>query len=329
MLTHLNMSLDLSNSFTWDDYIARIDGHSADPKCFKQHIIPPPNNFEVNSLLEAVDHRSAAHDVPLATLSIDNINGASVLLDGNPNISPFLGSGTGRRSMMSGIVPGSGALRRFRAAAFSLGRVVELWGPRVRVRLVGTDDRNDCFFLVDSDQIRPYPSGHDLQPPFGYMHNHLVWGRTLKRAIEDAIFASPSWFIKPPPYPEGNLFKLGDKLEAVDRRNAQLICPASIGAISGQHVLVSFDGWSGAFDYWTRFDSRDLFPVGWCQAAGHPLQPPGPQASRPKLSISPSNNHDSHLSCNQQNSNSLSSSTHTSTASSKPRRRTGGSSEKA
>ncbi len=64
----------------------------------------------------------------------------------------------------------------------------------------------------------------------------------------------------------------------MDRHNAQLICPATIGEVCGQHVLVSFDGWSGTFDYWTRFDSRDLFPCGWCKLAGHALQSPGPAA---------------------------------------------------
>ena len=40
-------------------------------------------------------------------------------------------------------------------------------------------------------------------------------------------------------------------------------------------VHVTFDGWRGAFDYWCRYDSRDIFPVGWCAKSGHPLQPPG------------------------------------------------------
>ena len=38
---------------------------------------------------------------------------------------------------------------------------------------------------------------------------------------------------------------------------------------------MTFDGWKGAFDYWCRYDSRDIFPVGWCAASNHPLQPPG------------------------------------------------------
>lgn len=31
----------------------------------------------------------------------------------------------------------------------------------------------------------------------------------------------------------------------------------------------------GAFDYWCRYDSRDIFPVGWCASTCHPIQPPG------------------------------------------------------
>ena len=40
-------------------------------------------------------------------------------------------------------------------------------------------------------------------------------------------------------------------------------------------IHVTFDGWKGAFDYWCRYDSRDIFPVGWCASSNHPLQPPG------------------------------------------------------
>ena len=71
------------------------------------------------------------------------------------------------------------------------------------------------------------------------------------------------------------MFTVGQKLEAVDRKNPMLICPATIGNISGDQVHITFDGWRGAFDYWCRFDSRDIFPVGWCAKTSHPLQPPG------------------------------------------------------
>ncbi|XP_064198666.1 polycomb protein SCMH1 isoform X2 [Anguilla rostrata] len=72
------------------------------------------------------------------------------------------------------------------------------------------------------------------------------------------------------------------KLEAVDRKNPHFICPATVGALRGVEVLVTFDGWRGAFDYYCRYDSRDIFPVGWCSLTGDNLQPPGTKAVLPK-----------------------------------------------
>ncbi|GAA52301.1 polycomb protein SCMH1 [Clonorchis sinensis] len=268
MSTH--NSSDSSSFFEWDDYLSRTGARPADPKCFKQSRIPPQNLFEVNALLEAEDQRSAAHDVQ--TTSPFTPDGFKTSTTGSTGV----GSGVNRRPSLA--TNPVGTLRRFRAAAFSLAQVVEVWGPRLRIRLIGTDDRNDCWFLVDSDQIRPIRRVNP--PPFGYMYNHLNWSRTLKSATEGAKFADPSWFVESPSDPTDNFFQVGDKLEAVDRHNSQLICPATIGAVNGQHIFVSFDGWSGAFDYWTRFDSRELFPVGWCKLADYPLQSPGPNALR-------------------------------------------------
>lgn len=69
--------------------------------------------------------------------------------------------------------------------------------------------------------------------------------------------------------------KVGQKLEAVDKKNPQLICCATVDAIKDDQIHVTFDGWRGAFDYWCRYDSRDIFSVGWCAKSCHPLQPPG------------------------------------------------------
>lgn len=73
-----------------------------------------------------------------------------------------------------------------------------------------------------------------------------------------------------------------------------MICCASVDAIKDNQIHVAFDGWRGAFDYWTRYDSPDIFPVGWCRRSGHPIQPPGHRnnkidASNKRRSIKPSN----------------------------------------
>ncbi|XP_075029865.1 polycomb protein SCMH1 isoform X13 [Calonectris borealis] len=88
--------------------------------------------------------------------------------------------------------------------------------------------------------------------------------------------------VEEPPSPSQNFFKTGMKLEAVDRKNPHFICPATIGEVRGSEVLITFDGWRGAFDYWCRYDSRDIFPVGWCSLTGDNLQPPGTKVVIPK-----------------------------------------------
>lgn len=78
-----------------------------------------------------------------------------------------------------------------------------------------------------------------------------------------------------PPNPDENYFEIGMKLEALDKKNPQLICPGTVKDIKEDEIYIQFDGWRGAFDYWCRYDSRDIFPVGWCDASGHALQGPG------------------------------------------------------
>lgn len=57
-------------------------------------------------------------------------------------------------------------------------------------------------------------------------------------------------------------------------KNPVLICVATVVEVIGDHIKIVFDGWKGS-KYTYRYDSRDIFPVGWCYFSGHPLQPPG------------------------------------------------------
>ncbi|PAA91341.1 hypothetical protein BOX15_Mlig023258g1 [Macrostomum lignano] len=156
-----------------------------------------------------------------------------------------------------------------------IATVVECLGPRLRLRLDGSDDRNDFYRLVDSDDIFPHPTSRFLVPPLGFAKSSNYWPAFLEKVKQTGNFAPRSSFRKPPPAPVKNTFSAGQKLEAVDRKNPLFVCPATVKEVRGDRVHVAFDGWRGAFDYWCRFDSHDLFPVGWCGRAGYPVQPPG------------------------------------------------------
>lgn len=174
-----------------------------------------------------------------------------------------------------------------------IGTVVGVLGPRLRLRLDGSDNKNDFWRLVDSSEIHPIghceKSGGMLQPPLGFRMNASSWPMFLLKTLNGAEMAPGKIFQREPPSPRANLFQLGQKLEAVDKKNPQLICTATVGAVKNEQIHVTFDGWRGAFDYWCRYDSRDIFPVGWCAKSGHPMQPPGQKTSNTANRIKPRN----------------------------------------
>lgn len=160
-----------------------------------------------------------------------------------------------------------------------IATVVGMLGSRLKLRLDGSDDKNDFWRLVDSNEIHQYGHCKDnfgmLQPPLGYRMNASSWPTYLSKILKEAHLAPKEIFQPEPPTPPSNLFEIGQKLEAVDKKNPHLICCATVNAIKDDQIHVTFDGWRGAFDYWTRYDSRDIFPVGWCTRSCHPMQPPG------------------------------------------------------
>ncbi|XP_077572784.1 sex comb on midleg-like protein 2 [Stigmatopora nigra] len=177
-----------------------------------------------------------------------------------------------------------------------IATVMGLTGARLRLRLDGSDNSNDFWRLVDSSDVQPIGTcekkGDMLQPPLGFRMNASSWPMFLLRTLNGAEMAPASAFKQEPQKPPHNAFKVGMKLEAVDKKNPHLICPATVGEVKGDEVFVTFDGWRGAFDYWCKYHSRDIFPVGWCALAKHSLQPPGnsvcPTKTPPTPTPSPS-----------------------------------------
>ncbi|KAJ4923770.1 hypothetical protein JOQ06_028025, partial [Pogonophryne albipinna] len=170
-----------------------------------------------------------------------------------------------------------------------IATVMGLTGVRLRLRLDGSDNSNDFWRLVDSSDIQPIGSceknGDMLQPPLGFRMNASSWPMFLLRTLNGAEMAPATAFKKEPPRPPQNLFRPGMKLEAVDKKNPYLICPATVGEVKGDEVFVMFDGWRGAFDYWCLYESRDMFPVGWCSLTTHSLQAPGNSVSLQKKGV--------------------------------------------
>lgn len=69
-------------------------------------------------------------------------------------------------------------------------------------------------------------------------------------------------------------FRVGMKLEAVDRKHSSLVCVASIAGLMDSRILVHFDSWDEVYDYWADASSPYIHPVGWCHHNGHSLTPP-------------------------------------------------------
>ncbi|XP_068155677.1 polycomb protein Scm [Drosophila tropicalis] len=160
-----------------------------------------------------------------------------------------------------------------------IATVVGVLGSRLRLRLDGSDSQNDFWRLVDSTEIHAIghceKNGGMLQPPLGFRMNASSWPGYLCKILNNAMVAPEEIFQPEPQTPAENLFKVGEKLEAVDKKNPQLICCATVDAIKDDQIHVTFDGWRGAFDYWCNYRSRDIFPAGWCARSCHPMQPPG------------------------------------------------------
>ncbi|MEQ2169047.1 hypothetical protein GOODEAATRI_020881 [Goodea atripinnis] len=115
-----------------------------------------------------------------------------------------------------------------------IATVVGLTGSRLRLRLDGSDNKNDFWRLVDSSEIQPIGSceknGGMLQPPLGFRLNASSWPMFLLKTLNGAEMAPARIFHKQePPAPEQNSFQVGMKLEAVDRKNPHFICPATVG----------------------------------------------------------------------------------------------------
>ncbi|XP_060529402.1 lethal(3)malignant brain tumor-like protein 4 isoform X2 [Cylas formicarius] len=160
---------------------------------------------------------------------------------------------------------------------FCVLSVVETVGYRIRVHFDGYPTNYDFWCNADSMDIFPMgwceKYGHTLQPPSGYSVDNFNWIQYLKvtksTAAPKHLFANRAGQAICP-----NGFRIGMKLEAVDRKNTSLVCVATVRDMMDNRILVHFDGWDDIYDYWADPTSPYIHPVGWCDQYGHNLTPP-------------------------------------------------------
>ncbi|OWK50359.1 Lethal(3)malignant brain tumor-like protein 1 [Lonchura striata] len=154
--------------------------------------------------------------------------------------------------------------------------VAEVCGYRMRLHFDGYSECHDFWLNADSPDIHPAgwfeETGHKLQPPKGYKEEEFSWTNYLK--LTKAQAAPKHLFMVRNTHEVSPGFKVGMKLEAVDRMNPSLICVATVTDVVDNRFLVHFDNWDDTYDYWCDPSSPYIHPVGWCHEHGKPLTPP-------------------------------------------------------
>uniref|UniRef100_A0ABM5G5K3 Lethal(3)malignant brain tumor-like protein 3 isoform X3 n=1 Tax=Pogona vitticeps TaxID=103695 RepID=A0ABM5G5K3_9SAUR len=145
--------------------------------------------------------------------------------------------------------------------------VAEVCGYRIRLHFDEFPDCYDFWVNADSSDIHPVgwseKTGHKLHPPKGYKEDEFNWPAYLKKckaqAAPKSLFENQNTTV----IPSG--FRVGMKLEAVDRKNPAFICVATVTDIVDSRFLVHFDNWDESYDYWCEAASPHIHPVGWCK----------------------------------------------------------------
>ncbi|KAL6266334.1 hypothetical protein P5V15_003189 [Pogonomyrmex californicus] len=156
--------------------------------------------------------------------------------------------------------------------------IAEVVGYRMRLHFDGYPENYDFWVNADSMNIFPVgwaeKNGKKLNPPKGYTSANFNWNAYLKicKASLAAKNLFPNKNILQSVFP--TVFRVGMKLEAVDRKHSSLLCVASIAGLMDSRILVHFDSWDEVYDYWADASSPYIHPVGWSHHNGRVLMPP-------------------------------------------------------
>uniref|UniRef100_A0A3P8RNQ9 SAM domain-containing protein n=1 Tax=Amphiprion percula TaxID=161767 RepID=A0A3P8RNQ9_AMPPE len=155
---------------------------------------------------------------------------------------------------------------------FCVLTVAEVIGCRLRLHIDGYSECYDFWVNADSADIRLH-----LSVCLSY---HLSVLSPVRLPTCLSVHLSHCHQYKPVclsvhlSVSQGCGFRVGMKLEAVDRKNPGLVCVASVADVIDDHFLVHFDNWDDTYDYWCDSSSPYIHPVGWCEEQGRPLTAP-------------------------------------------------------
>nr|XP_009666074.1 PREDICTED: lethal(3)malignant brain tumor-like protein 4 isoform X2 [Struthio camelus australis] len=159
---------------------------------------------------------------------------------------------------------------------FCVLTVAEVQGYRMRLHFDGYQECYDFWVNADSSDIHPVgwceKTNHKLLPPKGFKEGEFNWTSYLKNCKAQAAPKSLFKTLSTPVTPSG--FRLGMKLEAVDKKNPSLMGVATITDMLDNRLLIHFDNWNESYDYWCEASSPYIRPVGYCQETGTLLTPP-------------------------------------------------------
>uniref|UniRef100_A0A8C7S4I0 L3MBTL histone methyl-lysine binding protein 3 n=1 Tax=Oncorhynchus mykiss TaxID=8022 RepID=A0A8C7S4I0_ONCMY len=146
--------------------------------------------------------------------------------------------------------------------------VAEVSGHRIRLHFDKYSDYYDFWVNSNSADIHPVgwceKTGHTLHPPKGKRHPNVSFLSLSNCPV----------FIFQTVTPLG--FRIGMKLEAIDKKNPSFICVATVTDMVDSRFLVHFDDWDESYDFWCDATSPYIHPVGWCQDNDRILtKPPG------------------------------------------------------
>lgn len=168
------------------------------------------------------------------------------------------------------------AIDPFNASKFCVCTVVFIQGFRIKLSFDGFSADYDFWLNADSKDI--FPPGwcketrREIIPP-PMSRQDFNWTNYFAKT---KTIGAPAKLFKHLKEAKShkNPFKIGMKLEADDLKNSGRITVATVSDVLDNRILVSFDGYSNEFCYWTDISAPYIHPVNWHKQCGFSIISP-------------------------------------------------------